>query len=165
MTRIEEAQLERVCRRMHGEMSVAEAAEFDAELLRDARLAKLYRQMTAIDGSLTAMPMLKPSSTFTASVLRKTRPVVLPTPEKAGWLDWLYGLAPVAGLLAIALIWGPDLWGRATGELSEGAGWLDQTLGTQWFVHQPFILLGLLIPVAIGVVTYSVMMEGRRAEI
>ena len=156
--------IERICRRLHGEMSATEAAEFDAELVNNIRLARLHRQMATLDHSMGDLPKLAPSASFTASVLRKTRPVVVPAPERAGWLDWLIGLAPVAGLLAVAVIWGPNLWGRATGELSESAGWLDQTLGTQWFAHQPFVLLGGLLPVIVLAVAYLVMYESNRAE-
>jgi hypothetical protein len=120
--------------------------------------------MAALDQALTAMPMLTPSAAFTATVLRRTRPVILPENEKSSWLDWIPGLAPAIGLLVIALIWGRDLWGKAIGEMSEGAGWLDGVLGISLFAHQPFLLLGALIPVVVLGVAYAVMHENWGAE-
>jgi anti-sigma factor RsiW len=156
--------IERVCDRLHGEMNEAEAALFDLELKSDPVLAKCYREIAALDNALIAMPVLTPSATFTASVLRKTRPVVQPEAEKSTWLDWVTGLAPAFGLLVIAVIWGRELWGKAVGEISEGAGWLDGLLGTNLFEQQPFILLGALIPVIVLAVAYAVMHEDWSAE-
>lgn len=161
----QEKLLERICERLHGEMNAADAAQFDFEMQSDPRLAKLYRQMSVLERGFEALPVLAPTSSFTASVLRKTRPVVLPEKEKATTWDWIVGLAPAIGLLVIAVIWGRDLWGRAVGEMSQSAGWLDHTLGTQWFADQPFILLGALIPVAILGVAYAMLHENWGAEV
>ncbi|MCB1059192.1 MAG: hypothetical protein KDB65_03080 [Calditrichaeota bacterium] len=155
---------ERACDRLHGEMTAAEAAQFDLELKSDPVLAKCFREIAAVDHALSAMPVLLPSASFTASVLRKTRPVVLSEREKSAWLDWLVGLAPAIGLFVIALVWGRDLWGKAVGEMYEGAGWLDSVLGISWFEHQPFVLLGALIPIVVVGVAYSVMHESWGAE-
>lgn len=160
----QEQAIERICRRLHGEMNEQEARQFDLDLQSNPQLAKAYRQVSAMDRALGDFPTLKPSANFTATVLRKTRPVVMPEKERATWLDWIYGLAPAAGLLVIAMIWGRDLWGKAVSEMSHGAGWLDQILGTQWFANQPLILLGALLPVAILGVAYAILHESYGAE-
>lgn len=163
----QEIYMERICRRIHGDMSAAEAAQFDLELKSDALLGKTYREMTTLDRCLGEFPVMWPQTDFTASVMQKIKPrtVVYPAKEKATWLDWLVGLAPAFGLLVIAMIWGRDLWGRAVGEMSEGAGWLDQALGTQWFATQPFVLLGALIPVVILGVAYAILHDSWGAEV
>ncbi len=163
--KIQDTMIERVCRRLQGDMDSQEAAQFDLDLQSNARLARTYRQMFVMESAFASVPELTPAANFTASVLRKTRPAVLPEKETATWLDWLVGLAPAVGLLVIAVVWGRDLWGRAVGEISQGAGWLDTTLGTQLFADQPFILLGALIPVAILGVAYAVMHESWGAEV
>lgn len=161
-----EPMIERVCRRIHGEMDASEIAQFELELKSNDKLARLYRQMQKLDTSLNHLPVEWPSVDFTAQVIRKTRPrvIVMPAREKANWLDWVMGLAPAFGLLIIALIWGEDLWGKAVGDLSQGAGWLDTALGTRVFAEQPFLLLGLLIPVAILGVAYAILHENWGAE-
>ncbi len=162
----QEQTIERICRRIHGEMTTDEAAQFDLDLESNPRLARTYRQMCKLDTGLSHLPVEWPSMDFTAVVLQKTKPrvVILPAKEKASWLDWTMGLAPAFCLLIIALIWGEDLWGRAVGEMSQSAGWLDHTLGTQVFANQPFLLLGALIPVAILGVAYAILHENYRAE-
>ena len=162
----QELLIERICLKLHGEMTPEEAEQFDLDLESNPRLAKMYRQMSKLDTGLSHLPVEWPSMDFTAAVLKKTKPrvVVMPAKEKATWLDWAMGLAPAFGLLVIALIWGEDLWGKAVGEMSQSAGWLDHTLGTQWFADQPFILLGALIPVAILGVAYAILHENYRAE-
>lgn len=170
MTRMNKEQvIERVCRRLHGEMSAEEAAQFDAELLGDPRLERAYQQIARMDRALGEMPVLKPSAEFTAAVLGKIAPRVAPVrvapvKEKLSWLDWVTGLAPAAGIGVIALIWGRDLWGRAVGEITQGAGWLDQTLGTTWFGSQPFALLAVLIPVVVLGVGYVALHDYWEAE-
>lgn len=158
--------IERICRRLHGEMGAEEAAKFDLDLESNPRLARTYRQMSKLDTSLSHLPVEWPSADFTAQVLKKTKPrtVILPSKEKASWLDWAMGLAPAFGLLIVALIWGEDLWGRAVGEMSQSAGWLDSTLGTRMFAEQPFLLLGLLVPIVILGVAYAILHESYGAE-
>ncbi|MBK6765900.1 MAG: hypothetical protein IPG71_06095 [bacterium] len=161
--------IERVCRRLFGEMSAAEAVQFDAERAADPSLERAYQQFVRMDRAFGDMPVLRPSAGFTASVLGKISPRVAPVrvapvKEKASWLDWVVGLAPAAGIGVIAVIWGRELWDRAVLEMTHGAGWLDQTLGTNWFGGQPFALLAVLIPVVVLGVGYASLRDYWEAE-
>ncbi|MCB9366890.1 MAG: hypothetical protein H6506_05120 [Calditrichaeota bacterium] len=155
-----EQAVELICRRLHGDMSSEEAAQFDEKLSHTPGLADMYRQISGLDRALAALPELRPSVGFTNSVLRKIRPMPEPVKERATWLDWLVGLAPAIGVVLVAMIWGRDLWNRVTVEMFEGAGWLDQVLGTHWFSQQPYVLLAVLLPVVVLVVAYS-SMQGK----
>lgn len=161
--------IERICRRLHGDMSAAEAAQFDLELQSNSKLAHAFQQVSKMDRALGKLPVLTPSANFTAAILGRIQPRVAPvrvTPvkEKATWLDWVTGLAPAFGLGVFALIWGKELWNQVVMEISQGAGWVDQTLGTNWFESQPFALLAVLIPVVVLGVGYMALHDYWEAE-
>lgn len=154
-----------ICQRLQGEMTPAQAEQFDALVASDPRAAQLLRQIERMDHSLSTLPVLTPSAGFTSAVLSRTHPAIETVRERSAVYDWIVGLAPALGIAAVALIWGRDLWSRAVSDLSQGAGWLDQLLGTSLFSEQPFILLAVLIPVAVIAVAYPTLQDSWHAEI
>lgn len=166
MDRMNQEQLiELICQRLQGELSPAQAEQLDALVASDPRAARIFRQVERMDRALSTLPALAPSAGFTSAVLRRTHPAIETVKERSVIYDWIVGLAPALGIAIVTLIWGRDLWNRAVSDLSIGAGWLDQLLGTNLFSEQPFILLALLIPVAVIAVAYPSLQDNWRAEI